>query len=106
MNEIAAFEKNHMMAFIELHQIEEQKKALEARDKEIRSILTKGMEEHGIESIDNEYIRISHISASPGKPKLDEKAWLAEDPEGYREVFDKYNKMSGAKKAYVRITLK
>lgn len=106
MNNLEIFEQKHMMAFIELQSLTKQKKALEERDKEIRDILVKGMDEYGIESIDNEYVNIIRIKATPGKPKLDEKSWRAEDPEGYNEVFSTYNKMAGAKKAHVRITTK
>lgn len=105
-NKVALFEQKNMMAFIELHNIEQQKKELDARDKEIREIITKGMEENGIDSIDNDYVKITYIPPTDGKPKLDEKAWRAEDPEGYNKVFSLYNKMSGAKKGYVRITVR
>lgn len=106
MNAIEKYEARYMMAMIELRDIETQKKALESRDKEIRSMLTEGMEEYGIESIDNDYVKITYINPTPGTPKLDEKTWRAEDPEGFNKVFSMYNKMSGGKKGYVRITTK
>ena len=103
---VTAFEKKHMMAFVELRDIERQKAALEDRYNAIRAEITKGMEEHSIKSIDNEYVSIVYVLPSPGKPKLDEKAWRAEDPEGYQKVYKIYNKMSGGRKGYVKITAK
>lgn len=103
MNAVQKFENKHMMAFIELQQITKQQKELKARDAEIRAILSKGMEEYGIESIDNEFVKINYIQPTAGSLKLDEKSWKAEDPDGYRKVFQKYNKMQGAKKGHVRI---
>lgn len=100
------FQKKNMMAFIELQQVTKARKEAEAREKEIKEQLVKGMDEFGLVSIDNEYVRISYVRPTEGSPKLDEKTWKAEDPEGYHEVFNKYNKMSGGKKGYVRVDLK
>ena len=105
-NNVTVFENKHMMAFIELRDIEKQKKALEDRYNTIREEITRGMDEYGIKSIDNEYVNIVYVLPSPGKPKLDEKTWRAEDPEGYQKVYKLYNKMSGGRKGYVKITTK
>lgn len=105
-NKALIFEQKHMMAFLELRNLQKSIDAAEDRMKEIRETLLKGMEENGIKSIDNEYVTISHVNGTPGKPKLDEKAWRAEDPEGYNKVFQKYNKMAGARRASVRIVTK
>ena len=105
-NAVTLFEQKHMMAFLELRNLANEVKAKEERMKAIKETIERGMEEHGIASINNDYVTISHVPANPGKPKLDETAWKAEDPDGYHKVFSKYNKMSGAKKAYVRIVTK
>ena len=105
-NTALIFEQKNMMAFIELRnlslEIDRQKERMDA----IKETLFKGMDENGIKSIDNEYITITFVDASIGKPALDEKTWKAEDPESYRKVFNQYNKMSGAKKAHIRIKAK
>lgn len=100
------FEQRHMMAFLELRNNERQMEVLKERSETIREQLVKGMEENGIKSIDNEYVTITYVAPTEGKPKLDEKTWKAEDPDGYRKVFNMYNKMSGKRQAYVRIKTK
>lgn len=106
MENAITFEQKHMMAFMELRNLENNIAAQEERLKAVKAQILKGMEEYGIKSIDNEYVTISYVAPTPGKPKLDETAWRAEDPEGYNAVFEKYNKMAGAKKGYVRIKTK
>lgn len=105
-NSSLIFEQKHMMAFVELRnlslEIDRQKERMDA----IKETLFKGMEENGIKSIDNKYVTITYVDASPGKPALDEKTWKAEDPESYRKVFNEYNKMAGQKKAHIRIKAK
>lgn len=103
-NKLQVFENKHMMAFIELRDIEQQKKALENRDKEIREILAKGMEENGIESIDNEYVRITYIAPTTSE-SLDTKKLKANDPGLFHELMGMYKKITN-KKGYTRITVK
>ena len=105
-NQVTLFEQKNMMAFLELRNLANEVKAKEERMEAIKETIKKGMVEHGITSISNDYVTISHVPANPGKPKLDETAWKAEDPDGYREVFNKYNKMSGQKRGYIRIVTK
>ena len=105
-NQVTVFEQKHLMMFLELRNLANEVKAKEERMEAIKGVIKKGMEENGITSISNDYVTISHVPASPGKPKLDEKSWRAEDPEGYEKVFNKYNKMSGQKRGYIRIVTK
>ena len=105
-NTPTVFEQKHMMAFLELRNLSNDIKAKEDRMAAVKERIIKGMEDNNIVSINNEYVTISRVDETPGKPKLDEKAWRAEDPDGYNEVFQKYNKMSGAKKAHIRIVTK
>ena len=106
MNALQKFEAQNMMAFIELQKLEKASKAIEQRKKEVREMLAEKMEEHGIKSVDNEYVKITFFPATPAKPTLDTKRWRAADPEGYSEVFDSYNKLDGGKKAYVKVDAK
>lgn len=105
-NNLQVFEKKYMMAFVSLRDLKVQLKEAEEKEKQIKELIKDGMDEFGIDSIDNEYVRINRIPAYPGKPKLDEKAWRAEDPDSYNEIFNKYNKMSGSKKSYITINIK
>ena len=62
------------------------------------------MELNGIASVDNEYVKISHIPETESV-SLDTKALRADNPELFSDLMDKYNKRT-KKKAYVRITVK
>lgn len=105
-NAVTLFEQKHMMAFLELRNLANEVKAKQDRMAAIKKVIEDGMKENGITSINNDYVTISYVPATPGKPKLDEKTWKAEDPDGWHKVFNVYNTMSGAKKGYVRITTK
>lgn len=102
--EIEKFEQQNMMAFIELQDLENQAKAIEARKNEVRDILTRGMEENGIVSIDNDYVKISYVAPSEST-SLDTKTLRAERPEIYNSLMADFSKTT-KKKGYVRIKVK
>ena len=106
MDNSLVFQQQYMMAFMALRNLENEISDREERLKELKSQILKGMEAYDLKSIDNDYVTISYVAPTPGKPALDEKAWRAEDPDGYNEVFNKYNKMAGGRKGYVRIKTK
>lgn len=106
MDNSLVFQQQYMMAFMALRNLENEIADREERLNEIKSQILKGMEAYDLKSIDNDYVTISYVAPTPGKPKLDEAAWRAEEPEQYNEVFNKYTKMAGAKRGYVRIKSK
>lgn len=103
-NEITAFEQKNLEAFKHLAALTAAKKELEEQEKKIKDEILFAMELNGITSVDNEYVRISHIPESESVT-LDAKAFRTNEPDLYNEVMDKYNKRA-KKKAYVRITVK
>ena len=100
------FKQEYGLLFVALRELEVQKKKIESKEKEAREELRKAMEKHNIKEVDTSVIKATWIAPVEASKKLDEKAWRAADPEGYNEVFEKYNKMGGAKKSSVRITPK
>lgn len=104
MNEVQKFEQQNMMAFIELQTLEKQSKTIEDRKAEVREILTAGMEEHGIKSIDNEYVKIVYVAPSEST-SLDTKKLRAEEPDTYNGLMKAYSKVT-KRKGSVRITVK
>lgn len=102
--EMTAFEQKNLVAFEQLRELAVARKSLEKQEKKIKDDLTFAMELNGITSIDNDYVRISHI-AETESVSLDTKAFRQDDPDLYNEVMEKYNKRT-KKKAYVRITVK
>lgn len=104
MNEIQKWEQQHMMAFIELRDLEAQSKSIEARKAEVRQMLTESMEEHGIVGIDNDYVKITYIGPTEST-SLDTKKLRASEPETYNDLVGAYPKVT-KKKGHVRIAVK
>lgn len=100
------FKKEYGMLFIELRDLEIQKKDIAEREKEAREALRQAMEKYGIKKVETPTVDVTWVPPVEAKPKLDEKAWRAADPDGYNEVFDAYNKLSGGRRGSVRITPK
>ena len=104
--EIVAFEKQYLAAFEELATLEKAKKAAEEKSKDIRSKIEAAMNEYGITKIDNEYVSITWIKENPGKETIDLDAFKKEEPKEYEDRLADYPKITGKKKAYVKITVK
>lgn len=60
--DLAAFETRYMVVFEEIKRVVESKKAMEAREKELKDKLREAMEAHGIKSVDNELVKITYIA--------------------------------------------
>ena len=105
-NNLQLFNRECAMIFMELRDLEFAKKEIKARDEEARAALLNAMDKYNIKEVDNDYVHVTFVDAVPKSKKLDEKTWRAEDPEGYNEIFNKYNKLAGGRKASVRITPK
>lgn len=60
--DLAAFETQYMTVFEQIKGIVETKKAMEAREKELKDKLREAMEAHGIKSIDNQLVKITYIA--------------------------------------------
>lgn len=104
MNALQKFEEKNLAVFQQLADIAKAKKRLDAEEKDLKEALLIQMENHGVTSIDNDIIRISYIAESESV-SLDVKGLLAEDPDTYHELEQKYNKRT-KKKAYIRFTAK
>lgn len=103
-NAIQVFENKYMVVMAELSAIEQQRKIIEKKAKEIKAELEKAMDEYNIQSIDNEYVKITRIEASE-TVSIDLKELQKKEPELYDELLKDYPKVT-KRKAYVRITVK
>ena len=108
--EIDIFEQKHMEVFKSLSDMVKQKKQLEAQEKKIKANLEKAMDEYGIKSMDNPYIRFIRVAENPGKTEtvIDLEKMKEEEPNLYAELLEDYPKQvtTGKKKAYVTFTTK
>lgn len=103
-NEVQVFENKYLAVMVELSAIEQQKKSIEKKSKEIKADLEKAMDEYNIKSIDNEYLKITRVEASESV-SIDLKAMKKKEPELYDDLLVDYPKVR-KRKAYVRFTVK
>lgn len=81
-----------------------QKKVYEAHDKAMRAQLLELCEKHGVDSIDNDFVKISRVKGSETK-SVDLKKVQTMDPALYDDLLNEYPKVT-RKSAYLRITPK
>lgn len=103
MNEIV-FAENYAAQLQSLAEVSKRKKLLDKQEKELKEELLPLMEEHGITSINTDYLTISYIGESE-TVDLDKSRLKAEDPERYNALLNDYNKRV-MKKAYLRFNAK
>lgn len=104
--ELQVFENQYLAVFQNLAEVTKRKKALEDQGKEAKSQLEKLMDEYGIKSIDNQFIKVTRVDANPGKQTIDFEKLSKEEPELHAELLADYPKTTGAKKAYVTFKVK
>lgn len=104
--ELQVFENQYLAIFQNLAEVTKQKKKLEDQEKKAKSQLEKLMDEYGIDSIDNQFIKITRVAANPGKQTIDIDKLLEKEPELHAELLADYPKTTGAKKAYVKFNVK
>ena len=103
-NEIQVFETKYIAKMAELQRLAKAKKEMEAVEKEIKVDLEKAMDEYGIKSIDNEFLKITRVEASSSK-SIDLATMKKKEPELYAELLEDYPKVTN-RKPYVRFTVK
>lgn len=104
--EIALFEQKYLSACQQLADAVKQKKQIEDQEKKVKEQLEKVMDEYGIKSMDNAFIKFTRVSASAGTTTIDLKKLKEEEPDLYKELLEDYPTVTGAKKASVRFEAK
>lgn len=104
--ELQVFENQYLTIFQNLAEVTKQKKVLEDQEKKVKGQLEKLMDEYGIKSLTNQFLKITRVDANPGKQTIDIDKMQKEEPELYAELLGDYPKTTGAKKAYVRFDVK
>ena len=80
------------------------KKEIEAKEKSFKSELLGLMEDFGVKSIDNEYVRITYIEGSESVG-IDMKAFEKAEADVYKGLLEDYPKVT-KRSASIRITVK
>lgn len=104
--EIKAIEKQYLTVMKNLSEVVKQKKKLEDDEKKVKKQLEQVMDEYGIKSIDNQYLKIIRVAGSEGKTTIDLDAMEKKEPDLFKELLADYPKTTGAKKASIRFDVK
>ena len=104
--EITELEKQYLSVMKSLSETVKAKKKLEEDEKKVKKQLEQVMDEYGIKSIDNQYLKIIRVAGSEGKQTIDLDAMEKKEPDLFKELLADYPKTTGAKKASVRFDVK
>lgn len=104
--ELQVFEEKYLLLMKDLADVTIQKKRYETAEKKFKAQLEKVMDEYGIKSIDNQYLKIIRVAESKGKQTIDVDQLKKEEPDLFNELLEDYPKTTGAKKASIRFDIK
>lgn len=104
--EITELEKQYLSVMKSLSETVKAKKKLEEDEKKVKKQLEQVMDEYGIKSIDNQYLKIIRVAGSEGKTTIDLDAMEKKEPDLFKELLADYPKTTGAKKASIRFDVK
>ena len=104
--ELKVFEEQYLTVMKGLADAVKARKKLEVDEKKFKEQLGQVMDEYGIKSLDNQFVKITRVAESKGKPTVDLEKMEKEEPELYADLLKDYPKISGAKKGYVKFDTK
>lgn len=93
-----------MQVMINISILAKQEKEIAEKTKALKAELENALNEHGIKSIDNAYIKITRVEAS-SSTSLDIKKLQDKEPKLYGELLEDYPKVTN-KKAYLTFKVK
>jgi uncharacterized protein YpuA (DUF1002 family) len=102
--EVQIFENRYLQVFKQVADVTKAKKDLEDQEKKVKEQLEKAMNEYGIDSIDNQYLKITRVKASSSE-SVDLKKMEEKEPQLYAELLADYKKVTN-KKAYLMFKVK
>lgn len=105
-SEIQVFDSKYLDVMKDLSAVIKQKKKAEEQEKKVKEQLLKVMDEYGIKSIDNQYLKITRTAGSEGTTTIDLDKMQKKEPNLYAELLVDYPKVSGARKAGLRFDVK
>ncbi len=104
--ELKVFEEKYLAVMQDLSKAVKARKKLEEDEKKVKKQLEKVMDEYGIKSLDNQFLKIIRVAGSEGKVTIDIDKMEKEEPTLYAELLEDYPKTTGAKKASIRFDVK
>jgi len=103
-NELTVFENKYMAVMAQIAALAKQEKEIAERNKQLKSELEAAMDEYGIKSIDNEFLKITRVEGST-TVSIDIKKLQDKEPALYDELLEDYPKKT-VRKPYVKFTVK
>lgn len=104
--ELKVFEEQYLSVMKDLSDAVKAKKKLEDDEKKFKEQLGKVMDEYGIKSVDNQFLKIIRVAGSEGSQTVDLAKMQKEEPELYADLLKDYPKVTGAKKPSIRFDVK
>ena len=104
--EIQAFNEKYLAVMKGLAETKIEIKRLQDVEKKAKKSLGEVMDEYGIKSIDNKYLKIIRVAGSEGKETIDLDALQKEEPELYAELLEDYPTITGKKAPSIRFDAK
>ena len=98
------FEQQHIQVFKQIADITKAKKQLEDQEKKVKLDLEEAMDQYGITSIDNQFLKITSVNGSTSTT-IDLKSLKEQEPTLYKELLEDYPKTS-VKKPYLTFKVK
>ena len=98
------FNQQHLALFQNLKEIEQKKKKLETMSKNFKDELLNAMLEHGVKSIDNDFVKVTVTKASESV-SVDLKELQKKEPRLYGELVEDYPKVTKRAES-IRVTVK
>nr|DAI51522.1 MAG TPA: hypothetical protein [Caudoviricetes sp.] len=98
------FNQKHLVLFQNLKEIEQEKKKLETTSKKFKEELLNAMLEHGVKSIDNDFVKVTVTKASESV-SVDLKELQKKEPRLYGELLEDYPKVTKRAES-IRVTVK
>ena len=103
-NHLIEFEEQGLPIMQHLAEVSKEKKRLDAIDKDNKQRLEQLMEEYGIKSFDNDFVKIAYVEPTESI-SVDIKLLEKKEPELHQELLEDYPKVT-KRKGYARITAK
>lgn len=103
-NELERFNERALSVMADIAAFAKQKSDIEAKDKALRDELLNLCEEYGVESVDNQYVKITYVKGSESV-SIDLKKLQGNEPDLYSELLEDYPKKT-VRKPYMRIVAK
>lgn len=103
-NNLIEFEEHALGAMKKIADVNKEMKQLKEIDAQNRKYVEDLMEEYGVKSIDNDFVKIAYVEPTEST-SVDIKLLEKKEPELHQELLEDYPKVT-KRKGYARITAK